>query len=244
MTSRTLIVAALILGIVSLACGVSAAPTAIPSPTPPPVPAGTATAAPGSSILNVFPAAAGTSWTYHAVIDDQAAAWEGEITATISQTAAEGAHPIFQVDWTGDPASWVQPQSARYLVPLDAALFEVDSEETARTLIQAGGAGFETSQILTWPVTAGQMWGDPAVLAQPDNAGTYVWVVTELLPEVQVPAGTFRDCAVLAFVTNPDRTFRTFCPGVGFVRIEYVHHGSLHTETWELTSYQAGSSPE
>lgn len=246
MKNRTWLVVAFLLGALSLACGAggAATPTFTPAAATPSL---AQTPAAGETILAVFPLGGGAAWTYHAVIDTQTGTasevehWEGEISAAIGEALIEGAHTFFRVDWSGDPISRVQPDGARYYAPLGGALYEADSEATARALIGADGASYETAQVMAWPVSVGDVWGDPALVAQ--GGIQNVWQVIERAGVVQVPAGTFNDCTILAFVTNPDRSFRTFCPGVGFVRYEYVHNGTIHNEVWELISFVEPQQP-
>ena len=62
-----------------------------------------------------------------------------------------------------------------------------------------------------------------------------------LIVAVPMPASAgnaWLDCFRLVFRTNPDVTTQWYCPGVGLVRYQYHHNGSLHDEVGELLRYK------
>ena len=82
-----------------------------------------------------------------------------------------------------------------------------------------------------FPLKVGAKWGDPEFLDRKDNM--YVSYVDKV-EDVTVPAGTFKHCFKVVFITAPDDTREWFCPGVGIVKIEYHHHGTILNWTIEL----------
>ena len=82
-----------------------------------------------------------------------------------------------------------------------------------------------------FPLKVGLKWGKEAGLPRNDNM--YCWYV-EKIENVAVPAGTFKDCFKIVYDTCPDTTAEWYYPGVGIVKYEYRHHGTITNETREL----------
>jgi hypothetical protein len=106
-----------------------------------------------------------------------------------------------------------------------------NSADPARFIATRGLAGM---LVLQWPLSVGQA----LTLSQATGAkGTAMaWQVIGR-ENVSTPAGAFADCYHLTIVTNPDDTHAWFCPGVGFVRREYHHHGSIDDMVMVLVSH-------
>ena len=81
-----------------------------------------------------------------------------------------------------------------------------------------------------FPLKVGLKW-DESDLKRGDNM--YCWYV-EKIENVTVPAGIFKDCFKIVFDTCPDTETEWYCPGVGIVKYEYRHHGTITNETKEL----------
>ena len=81
-----------------------------------------------------------------------------------------------------------------------------------------------------FPLKVGLKWDefDPK-----RNDNMYCWYV-ERIEDVTVPAGTFKDCFKIVYDTCPDTTTEWYCPGVGIVKYEYRHHGTITNITTEL----------
>ena len=86
---------------------------------------------------------------------------------------------------------------------------------------------------LILPLKVGDGWGEDPEFKRDDH--WYQWYVEEE-ETITVPAGTFK-CLRLAYRCNPDHELIWFCPNVGIVKQEYVHHGSIANMFMELTSY-------
>ncbi|MBU4311990.1 MAG: hypothetical protein KJ706_04665 [Candidatus Omnitrophica bacterium] len=80
------------------------------------------------------------------------------------------------------------------------------------------------------PLKVGMKWGEVNDIKRNDNMYAYY---VEVIEDVTVPAGTFR-CFRIAYRTCPDDIVEWFCPGVGIVKIEYRHHGTITNYTSEL----------
>jgi hypothetical protein len=81
------------------------------------------------------------------------------------------------------------------------------------------------------PLKVGLKWNEESDSKRNDNR--YCWYV-EKIENVTVPAGTFKDCFKIVYDTCPDTTTEWYCPGVGIVKYEYRHRGTMTNETREL----------
>jgi hypothetical protein len=82
-----------------------------------------------------------------------------------------------------------------------------------------------------FPLKVGLKWGCDRVEPRNDNMYCYYVEKTE---DVIVPAGTFKDCFKVVFDTLPDTDTEWYCSGVGVVKTEYHHHGTIINEISEL----------
>lgn len=107
------------------------------------------------------------------------------------------------------------------------------SEDKQQYNITGNKVFVDGRETLQWPLEVGRE-GDPFNGAITDAApGWYVWRVSRR-EDVTTPAGVFADCFRLELWTQPDHTIAWFYPGVGIVRTEYHHHGSVDNRYWEL----------
>ena len=82
-----------------------------------------------------------------------------------------------------------------------------------------------------FPLKVGLKWDEESDFKRNDNR--YCWYV-EKMEDVTVPAGTFKDCFKITYDTCPDTETEWYYPGVGIVKYEYRHHGTITNETREL----------
>jgi len=82
-----------------------------------------------------------------------------------------------------------------------------------------------------FPLKVGLKWDEASDFKRDDNM--YCWYV-EKIEDVTVQAGTFKDCFKIVYDTCPDTTTEWYCPGVGIVKYEYRHHGTITNITTEL----------
>ena len=82
-----------------------------------------------------------------------------------------------------------------------------------------------------FPLKVGLKWDEESDFKRNDNM--YCWYV-EKIENVTVSAGTFKDCFKIVYDTCPDTTTEWYYPGVGIVKYEYRHHGTITNETREL----------
>jgi hypothetical protein len=234
--------------IFALACNMATAPAITPTlSVPEPItvtaalPTADATPQPmGQEMLGVFPFSQGAVWTYKLTLDydggSQVEHWEGEVTETVTEASPAIENWIFHsvIDGVPDVAFL---RLEHYYVTKGSAVFDLGNAEDAAAATNPEAVAFARNQILAWPLEIGQMWGDPDLM---NESGLNVWRV-DAVQSVDVPAGHFDDCYVIMMVTNGDRTFRWFCEGVGFVKMEYHHNGTPNDQVWELVSFVAGS---
>lgn len=151
--------------------------------------------------------------------------WQGRVTETIDSFEKRDGALIFRATARGVPS-------------IDGP--SVIVEDVARRYIVNGGrvsgVGFFWNETLVFPLRVGRRWvedGDEEALRRAD--GWYVWRV-EGKEDITTAGGKFAGCYRVAFRSNPDHVIIWFCPGVGVVREEYVHHGSLNNQRWDLLS--------
>lgn len=213
--------------------------TATPSITPTPEYSAASLAPEIKKILDFFPLAPGAIWTYQATIDESTGPetiehWEGTITAAVTGATLEEGFPIFRVEWSGHPNITSPEIGLEYYVVLDTGIYDVSTHESGIELVQAGVPTHQP--YVTWPLEVGQEWNG-------HYEYLFGWYIDAQEP-VETPAGLFEDCIKAAIHTNPDHAFHWFCPGAGLVRYEYHHHGSVHDEIRELSSFSPGSTPD
>ncbi len=198
-------------------------PTFIPIGTMLAAAAPTPTPLPASLILTDFPLAVGTVWTYSGQISyedpngsEQTGTWSGTITdAVLEQTMMPDGSVVFKLQETLDPPPppvdfvWRQPGTYEYTVRGDG-IFSGDTKVLQLPL----------ADHLTWDWQAGYEMSADAI------------------GDVVTPYGGLKGCYTITLETNPDTTIDTFCPGIGYVKHSYAHHGSLQNEEFVLQSYQ------
>ncbi len=82
-----------------------------------------------------------------------------------------------------------------------------------------------------FPLKVGMKWAEECDFKRSDNM--YCKYV-EKIEDVTVPAGTFRNCFKIVHMTCPDEEAEWYYPGVGIVKYEYHHHGTIIDEVCEL----------
>lgn len=73
----------------------------------------------------------------------------------------------------------------------------------------------------------------------------YCWVVSEvrqekLLGVKGVDASKAMTISQTAYRTNPSHQFVDYAPGIGIVRYQYVHHGTVSECDMKLIEFQPG----
>ncbi len=81
------------------------------------------------------------------------------------------------------------------------------------------------------PLSVGMKWDQDKW--RKDNMYCYY---VEKREDVTVPAGTFKACFKIVYVTMPDDQAWWYYPGLGVVKYEYKHHGPVEDIMRELIS--------
>lgn len=134
----------------------------------------------------------------------------------------------------GEPDTW-------YIVDTTRIFLQCSRDQAAKLASQLEsmppGAQSEDLEYLM-PLKVGAAWGgDPTDQRREDMM--YEWYV-EARVDVSVPAGAFKDCYRLIYMTLPDHQIRWVCPGVGLAAFEYSHHGTEIEYRSELESFNVG----
>jgi hypothetical protein len=212
-----------------------------PSPLPPTA-TPTEVALNPSPLLEVFPLQIGTTWTYDFTAEiaegTEVKHYENPLTTTVTDMTVQDGSSIYHLREEGLPDTQTPEGGEFFYILLDSNLYMSYSLSRSADIAASGGVGFEWSQILTWPLEPSQRWGEPEQLDRED--GMYSWFVVGI-ESLETPAGVFDECYRLTIATLPDHAFRWFCPGVGFARFEYHHHGTVHDEVWVLRELTIGS---
>lgn len=218
--------------ILLVACRSGVAP---PPQTPTPTPA-------RPPILDAWPLRQGAAWVYSVTLDYAQGTgvthWTGAITETITSAMQQDSGWVFDFQIEGHPLRTDEQgnQQGQY-VALGNRLYKWFGHQETSRLIAQQGQGFEDNQVLVVPLASGQVWGAPQHLVRGD--GLYFWHV-QGQEDLATPAGKFAGCYELALRTNPDHINVWFCPGIGIVRQEYHHHGSVMDELDVLQKYVSG----
>jgi len=85
-----------------------------------------------------------------------------------------------------------------------------------------------------FPLKVGMAWGEGIDGVGCNQSQHDYCNYVENKKNVTVSAGTFRDCFEIVYITGPDTTTEWYCPGVGIVKSEYEHHGTITTMKSEL----------
>lgn len=124
------------------------------------------------------------------------------------------------------------------IVPANARveLTEIRSDYT-NDKIKVGKARWERNEnVLTkenglkygFPLKVGLKWGEDT--EAPRRNDTMYCYYVEKIESVTVPAGTFEGCFKIVYDTCPDTSIEWYYPGVGIVKSEYHHHGTITDE--------------
>ena len=106
-------------------------------------------------------------------------------------------------------------------------ILEVTSYEGCK--VKIGVMNWEHSEMIkkvvdSSPYIVGKTIDDP-------DRGDHMYCdYVEKMEDVTVPAGTFKNCFKVVYMTCPDETAYWYCPGVGIVKSIYHHHGTIINE--------------
>jgi hypothetical protein len=215
-----------------------------------------------SPVLDPIPFTEGNYWIYRGVVryqkqpdSDEAAeakvTWKMEIGRVLHRDDGTIAALVkgfpSDLNWsTGDAT----PGKSALVRTTDGRFFLLDANGAAsldqkfkdpsaslRDLLTEDGLWFQ------WPLVQGKKFCDEDAAKRDD--GMYCWTVEAPAPftigSIKGVATKSATAYPLAFRTNPDDTEVEIVPGIGIVRYEYHHHGTVADTELSLVEFHSGS---
>ena len=210
-----------------------------------------------------IPLEKGTRWVYEAKVKWTPMAgtgrtgvqsarikWTTEVLDCVKGNSVRAAIVYaFPMDILGmDP---VKPDGYTVLIETTNCLYSAsaDSARKASELARAFAAAPEklagqAEVLLELPLHADKRWGCVYDVA-PREDGWYCWrVEAEKAQRLEVKGLSSADyfsISTVAFRTNPDHQVIDIAPGVGIIRLEYEHHGTVAWEEVRLLQFKPAS---
>lgn len=195
-----------------------------------------------------FPLAKGTVWTYRGNVKwtlmNSSTVREKELTWTMEVLESRQANGRSFARLRGHPGdlSWYEEgkQPSTYCIIVDGDKFF----EFADLTTPFGPLDLASREaFLDLPLALEKRWGDADQIQRPD--GMYCWVVSEvrrekLLGVKGVDPGKAMTISRAAYRTNPDHQFVDYAPGIGIVRYQYFHHGTVSECDMKLIEFRPG----
>ncbi|MCX7009038.1 MAG: hypothetical protein NTY53_17620, partial [Kiritimatiellaeota bacterium] len=186
-----------------------------------------------------WPLAPGTSWTYAGTVIG-AATNAVRLTSTVLEARTQRDHQIVRLSSFPPALSpWeAAPTNAPYVLlrTPSGAWHAIEAAQARPVLARLADAKdqlddlltFET-QVLAEPLKAGLRWGDPTGMQRLD--GFYCWVTGTPRAETEKEiTGISKDWKLdvfpIVFQTQPDRLDVQFAPNIGFLSVDFAHHGT------------------
>jgi len=212
--------------------------------------------------VEAFPMSAGTSWTYRGIVrwthhinkvSETSVEWKMGIRRLIHHGEYTGAVVSGfpgDLDWSDGSVKPVDSLLVRfrqekfYLIPGERFAESVQMLENPNDPLK--DLLNEDDLFLQLPLAQGKKFCGAEGMARPDSG--YCWVVdssksVSLDNVIGAPTGP-RTSYRIRYVTNPDDVDFDFVPGVGFVRYEYHHHGTVADTELRLSEFRFAPSPE
>jgi hypothetical protein len=212
--------------------------------------------------LEGFPMSVGTSWTYRGIVrwthdinkvSETRVEWKMEVRRLIHHGEYTGAivsgFPT-DLDWSDGKVNPTDSlliqfgQEKFYLIPDERFAKSVEMLENPTNPLK--GLLSEDDLFLELPLVRGKKFCDAEAMARPDSS--YCWVVDSsksigLDKVVGAPRGLLTSYRI-RYVTNPDDIGLDFVPGVGLIRYEYHHHGTVADTELKLSAFRPAPSPK
>ncbi len=180
-----------------------------------------------SPILEDFPLQVGTTRVYSVTVEygtfDKDSEYvlvhnSGVITQTISSSKQVTDSLILSLSYQQTPPDLVMSDN-------------LDKEY----MVKGNSLFIDRRETLQWPLEVGREWNPFGEKYNDVAPGWYVWEVTGK-ENVKTSNRMFTDCFQLHLLTQPDRSFFSFCRKVGIATYRYQHGGMGYSELWELQS--------
>ena len=219
---------------------------------------------PGQEVINssgLFPLSEGTKWTYQGVVR-----WSHENSNDVSETQVTWTTEVEQVirrehltaavirgfpsdlNWSdGNP----EPANT-LLVALDRGEYYLLQNEEIRDSLKRlqntsdslHGFPDPDDGFLRSPLAKGKKFCDPDGMARDDDM--YCWAVNSVesvsLTNVKGLAPKRYEVYEMGYRTNPDDITLQLLPGVGVIRYQYHHHGTVAETDVKLVAFHTGAA--
>ena len=200
-----------------------------------------------------LPLEVGRYWIYNCVTENQDANGNAEVSVgeegakvKVKRTEAKASIEINEVTgkdnlviatMSGDQFGMVEapPQSLQFYWILDknTGHFINATAEVKQRCLLGDRQALDDSAVLVLPLCINAKWGEEPPAPRTD--GWYQWHV-EAIESIKVPLGTYTAFRI-AYRTNPDHEIVWFAPGLGIIKREYHHHGTVSNVYYELIEY-------
>jgi hypothetical protein len=211
-----------------------------------------------SACKHFLPLTQGTYWVYRGTVrwfDPQkqhAVTSKVSLRMTIDRIIRKSDITVALITGFPSDLDWSDGQAR----PAQSLLIETDSHEIYRNALapdfelaslESDFMKFDKQRapenlLFRWPLQKGQKFGDQESLKRADNR--YCWVIgsqgRKNLSAIQGVTEPSSDLFVLEYLTNPEDTRMELSPGIGIVRYQFHHHGSIADTTLELAEFHPG----
>lgn len=212
--------------------------------------------------VETFPMSVGTTWTYRGIVkwthdinkvSERSVTWKMSIRRLIRHGEYTGAvisgFPT-DLDWSDGSVNPTDSlliqfgQQKFYLIPDERFAKSIASLENPNDSLI--GLFDEHDLFLELPLARGRKFCEPEGMARRDSG--YCWVVDSsksinLDKVIGAPRGPQTSYRV-RYITNPDDIDFDFVPGLGLIRYEYHHHGTVADTELRLSEFRSGPSPK
>jgi len=207
-----------------------------------------------------LPLTPGTTWVYAGTVistDPEADAMQGvetkvSITMKVEKAirkpeltlAVISGYPA-DLDWSNgqvEPKPSLMIETRKHEVFLNSLPPDFDYAKLEKDATQLDKLMAEENLLFRWPLKQGMKFGDAESLKRDDSM--YCWAVVEQRSKKidgikGLPSRTV-EVSLLRYATNPDDTQLELLPGVGILRYEYHHHGTVADTSVSLVEFHPG----
>jgi len=211
-----------------------------------------------NAVKYFLPLTQGTYWVYRGTVRWQDPEKQRAVTSkvslqmTIDRVIRKSGFTVALITGFPSDLDWSDGQAR----PAQSLLIETDTHEV---YLNALAPDFDLAKLesdsmkydklmspdnllFRWPLKKGLKFGDEESVKRPDNH--YCWVIGSQnrkdLSGIRGLTEHAADVFVLQYVTNPEDTRMELSPGIGVVRYQYHHHGSIADTTLQLAEFHPG----
>lgn len=206
-----------------------------------------------------LPLVPGTYWVYQGTVEwgpdsdtDKSTTTNVSLTSKVERVfenseftmAVVSGFPSDQ-DWaTGqvEPKRSLLIENRKHEVFLDALPPNFDFAKLEKDPAALANLISEDNLLFRWPLKKGLKFGDAESVKRDDDM--YCWIVLEQqrknLDEIKGLDSRQAEVSLLRYATNPDDTEMELSPGIGVLRYEYHHHGTVANTSLRLVEFHSG----